>query len=65
MIFIITMLTFIALAIAKLMGVLVASWAMVFSVIFLIPLIYVALAVLAFSSMELVEDPRKDYHNDS
>lgn len=65
MIFIITMLTFIALAIAKLMGVLAAPWAMVFSVIFLIPLLYVALAVLAISSMDLVEDPRKDYHNDS
>ena len=65
MIFTITMLTFILLSVAKLLGFLYLSWPLVFSVIILIPLIYAALVILAFSSMELVEDPRKDYHDDN
>lgn len=64
MIFSVTMFTFAVVAIFKLLGLLYIPWPLVFSLIILIPLIYSALVILAISSRELVEDPRKDYHND-
>lgn len=64
MIFSTTMFTFAIVAIAKLFGLLNIPWAMVFSLIIIIPLVYSALVILALSSQELVEDPRKDFHDD-
>ena len=53
MIFIITLLTYVGLAIAKLFGFVTAPWFYVHSMVFVIPLLYLSLCVLMGGAEEL------------
>lgn len=69
MIFTVTMLTVLASAMAKVLGFLIVPWPIIVSLIFVIPLLYVALGVLIVSAQELIQyeevESGKDGENDN
>jgi len=56
MILLTTILTFIGVALAKLAGLLIVPWPVVFSVIFIVPLVYIAMIILQLSAIQYIED---------
>lgn len=56
MIFITTFVVLLGSILAKLSGLLVVPWGAIFSVVFIVPLVYVAIMTLQLSAIQYIED---------